>query len=423
MRPRRLTLALSLVLAVVSALHAANWPRFRGPNGAGVADDKDIPVRWTDKDGLLWKVAIPGEGHSSPVVWDDKVFLQSAAPDGKERWLLCLDAGSGKLLWQEKVPASSSRINPLNTLASSTPATEGERVYVVFWDGKEIELFAYDFKGKLQWKRDLGGFKSQHGAGTSPIVYNGVVYLNNDQDGSAAVLALDAKTGRDLWKAERKAFRTCYSVPFVHEKKDGAELIVASTAGITSYNPASGDVNWNFVWKFTGMALRTVSSPISGNGLVFATSGDGSGARATIAVKVGGKGDVTATNLAWERRDEFNLPYVPCLLAYGDYVFSVTDLDRGKRKRGMAACYQAKTGEEVWSEELGASFTASPILIDGKIYAVNDKGEVYVFEAGSKYKLLAKNPIGEPVSASPAVADGRLFIRGKEHLFCIGKAE
>jgi outer membrane protein assembly factor BamB len=423
MRPCRLTLALSLICAVVSALHAANWPRFRGPNGAGTAADKNIPVRWTDKDGLLWKVAIPGEGHSSPVVWDDKVFLQSAAPDGKERWLLCLDAGSGKLLWQEKVPASSARINPLNTLASSTPATDGERVYVVFWDGKEIELFAYDFKGKLQWKRDLGGFKSQHGAGTSPIVYNGVVYLNNDQDGSAAVLALDAKTGRDLWKAERKAFRTCYSVPFVHEKKNGAELIVASTAGITSYNPASGDVNWTFVWKFTGMALRTVSSPISGNGLVFATSGDGSGARATIAVKVGGKGDVTATNLAWERRDEFNLPYVPCLLAYGDYVFSVTDLDRGKRKRGMAACYLAKTGEEVWSEELGASFTASPILIDGKIYAVNDKGEVYVFEAGPKYKLLAKNAIGEPVSASPAVADGRLFIRSKEHLFCIGKAK
>jgi outer membrane protein assembly factor BamB len=249
------------------------------------------------------------------------------------------------------------------------------------------------------------------------MVLDSKVILANDQDGSARLIALDARNGDTVWEAERKAYRTCYSTPFVHKKPDGGEeLIVASTAGITSYRPADGKANWWYNWTFAGMPLRTVASPILANDLVIANSGDGSGARHLIAVKLGGKGDVTADNLVWENRKNYPFSYVPCLLASGDYLFSLHD-------KGIASCHEARTGEQEWSERLDAAgFTASPIEVDGKIYAVANNGSVYVFEAAAKFKLLAKNTVGERVSSTPAVADNRLFIRGDEHLFCIGKS-
>src|SRR5262249_41249939 len=156
---------------------------FRGPNGTGIAADKDVPVRWTAEEGVLWKVRVPGVGHSSPVVWGGRLFLQSASADGKERWLVCLAADTGKPPWTRAAPGTTARIHPLNSLASSTPAVDGERVYAVFWDGKDISLSAFDFQGKHLWKTDLGEFKGQHGVGMSPVVHDGRVFLNNDQDG------------------------------------------------------------------------------------------------------------------------------------------------------------------------------------------------------------------------------------------------
>jgi outer membrane protein assembly factor BamB len=412
--PRALIALFFLVLLSCTAA-AADWPRFRGPNGTGTADDKDVPVEWNAKEGILWKTPIPGRGNSSPVISRNRIFLQSASTDGKERMLYCLDASTGKILWSKDAPGAKATIHQKNTLASSTPAADGQRVYAVYWDGKDMSLFAYDYQGELLWKKDLGGLTSQHGAGCSPAVYDGKVFLNYDQDGAATLFAFEAKTGKKLWEAERKAFRACYSTPLILETKKGSfELIVSSTAGITSYDPEKGTENWNYVWSFSRMPLRTVASPIVSNGLVFANSGDGAGDRHLIAVQLGGKGDVTKTNLAWEERRSF--PYVPCLLASGDNLFSVND-------SGVAACHVAKTGEMVWTKRLeGAKqVTASPILVDGKIYAIDEDGQVYVFRAATEFKLLAKNSMGEPVLASPAVADDRLYIRGKEHLFCIGK--
>jgi outer membrane protein assembly factor BamB len=426
-RPR-FPLVLGVLLSLGLAASAAEWSRFRGPNGAGTADDKDVPVEWNDKENIRWKLAIPGKGHSSPVVWGNRLFLQTAAKDGKDRSLVCVDADKGQILWTKSVAANPSSTHVLNTLASSTPATDGERVYCLFWDGKDLMLYAYDFKGEVLWKRgdaadkdrdELGVYvvankaQSQHGAGGSPIVYDGKVFFANDKDGSSQLLALDAKTGKTLWKADRKPFRTCYSTPFVLEKKDGeSELIVGSTAGITGYNPKDGHENWNFSWSFKTKPLRTVASPIAHQGLVFQNSGDGDGSRDLIAVKLGGKGDVSNTNLAWEKT---GFPYVPTMLGFGDYVFAVTD------KEGLASCYLAKTGTEVWHERLGSPVTASPILIDGKIYVVAEDGDVFVLEAGPKFKQLARNSLGEGVSATPAVAGNCLYIRGTEHLFCIGK--
>ena len=406
--------ALGVILLACRPTAAADWPRFRGPNGTGVSTDKDVPVSWSEKDGILWKVPLPGMGISSPIVARGKLFLQSATRDGRQRLLLCLDPATGKTLWTRTIAGSKAHIHNLNSFASATPAADGERVYAAFWDGKDVTLYATDFDGKPLWKYPLGRFRSQHGAGNSPIVHGGKLFYVNDQDGDSFVLCLDAATGRKLWQKPRPAFRACYSTPFVLSRKDGtAELIVATTAGITSFDPKDGAENWNFAWAFDGMPLRTVSSPIATEGMILATSGDGRGDRHTIAVKAGGKGNVSRTHLVWENKKSF--PYVPSLLAQGEYVYSVNDA-------GIAACYVTRSGKPVWSERLGSRVTASPVLIDGKVVAAAADGNVYVFAATpSAFKLLAKNALDEEVSASPAVADNRLFIRGRTHLFCIAK--
>jgi outer membrane protein assembly factor BamB len=395
---------------------AGDWPRFRGPNGTGIANDKEVPVKWTNEN-ILWKTALPGLGHSSPIVHSGRVLLESADADGKERWLLCLDAAKGEILWKTPSPGERAKKHNLNSFASSTPTCDGQRVYAAFWDGKHIHLGAFALKdGKPLWQKDLGSFTSQHGFGHSPIIVDGKVILPNDQDGSAVLLAFDAASGEQLWKTERKAFRACYSTPFVEVKANGdKELIVASTAGLAGYNPADGKANWWYTWQFARSPLRTVGSPVRAGNVVIATSGDGAGDRDIIAVKLGGKGELGSDHLAWQNRKNYPFPYVPCLLVHGDYLYSVHD-------KGVASCHAANSGEEVWNERLDPSgFTASPILVDGKIYAIANNGTVHVFEAATQFKRLAANKLGERVSSTPAVSDNRLFIRGDKHLFCIGK--
>jgi outer membrane protein assembly factor BamB len=408
-------LTICCVAAFDRPTFASNWPRFRGGNGTGIAADKDVPVEWNDSSGVLWRTALPGTGNSSPIVWGQHIFLQAATADGRERLLLCLNAADGKVLWSRSVPASPAKINPMNSLASSTPATDGVRVYVMFWDGQDILLHAYNIDGTLIWKRNLGRFTSQHGAGTSPIVYEGRVFLANDQDGKAALVALDAKTGKTIWQVERRPFRACYSTPFVLQRPGGgSEIVACSTTAISGYNPETGAQNWTWSWTFTTKRpLRTTSSAIFSPGMIFASSGDGSGDRHMVALNLQTNGGDTKASLAWQNKRDF--PYVPTMLVRGDHVYSVNDV-------GVAGCHVAKTGAEVWTERLGGSMSASPILVDGKVYAVSEQGDVYVFEAAPTFKLLAKNPTGEPVKATPAVADSRLFIRGQNHLFCIGKS-
>jgi len=407
--------ALALATVVFSALstvsQAANWPRFRGPNGAGVSTDKDVPVKWGDKENILWRADLPGEGHSSPIIWGDKLFLESA--NNKQRMLLCMDVKNGDILWQKAVNGSTTAKHNKNSFASSTPTTDGERVYTAFWDGSNLFLNAYSFKGDPLWSKDLGEYVSQHGVGQSPIVCEDKVILVNDNDKSAAVLAFDAKTGKPAWRAERKSYRACYSTPVLHEKEKGAtELIVASTAGVTSYDPKDGSENWNWTWNFEKAPLRTVSSPVLADGLVIAGGGEGpAGARHTVAVKLGGKGDVSKTHLAWEQKSDF--PYVPCLVISGDFLFFVND-------KGIAHCRSLKDGGDVWTERLTGDFSSSPVIIDGKVYATNEEGVTYVFEASPKYKFVSKNTLGEPVMATPAVADNKLYLRAKSHLYCIG---
>jgi outer membrane protein assembly factor BamB len=369
-------------------------------------------LKWSAAEGVLWKTPLPGRGNSSPIVIANRVFLQTASANGSERALVCVDATTGKVVWSRNLPGHSARMHPKNTLASGTPATDGQRVYLASWDGKDLSLVAFDLTGELVWRRDLGHFAGQHGAGHSPIVEGGRVFFVDDQDGSAAVFAFDAASGRPLWHVERAAFRACYSTPFVRSTGNGSELVVASTAGVSAYDPASGDVNWNCQWPFARKPLRTVASPVEGAGLVFANAGDGDGSRDMIAVRPGTKADGGKAEVAWQESKSF--PYVPTLLPHGDYLFSVSD-------SGIAACHQAASGKRIWNERLGSPVSASPILVGDRIYVSGEDGQVYVLAASTTYRLLAKNSFDEPLMATPAVSDGKLYFRGKDHLFCIGK--
>lgn len=388
-------------------VRADNWPRFRGPNGTGIVQDK-VPVHWEAKN-VLWKTALPGLGNSSPVVWGQKLFVQSSSDDGTERLLLCLDTDTGQVRWQRSMPASQHRKHPKNTLASSTPATDGKAVYISVWDGERIILAAYDFDGRQLWTRDLGSFTSQHGAGASPVVYDGRVFLADDQDGTSTLYALDAKSGDLLWQAPRRAYRACYSAPFLLDRRgQGAELIVASTTSVTSYRPDTGKENWDWSWKFNGLSpQRTVASPVYADGWIFVNSGDGSGTRDMVALRLGEHG----LTRAWENKRD--LPYVPTMLAVGQRLYWVHD-------SGRIGCTDARTGAAIWKAFLGEPVSASPIVAGGNIYVVSERGSVFVYPAAAQYRLLATNSVNEPVMATPAVANQRLFIRGKKHLFCIG---
>ncbi len=398
-------LALLTVGLSASLVVAGEWARFRGPEGLGTADDKNVPVVFGPTSNVLWKTPIPGKGNSSPIVSKGKVFLESASFDGKRRMLLCIDAKSGKVDWSKDLKATTGHTHDLNSLASSTPAADGQRIYAVFWDGKRISLTAWDYQGKELWNKDLGPYKSQHGPGLSPMVVGDRVILNIDQDDLAEVVAFDAATGNQLWKKSRTAYRASYPTPFLLERDGRQEVIVASTAGVTAYDPKDGAViwNWTWIWKTNpkagkkkgnpkggpGGPLRNVGGPIYHNGMIFAISGDGGGDRHMVAIKAGPSGDITDTGLVWEKKKE--TPYVPMALAHGDYIYWITD------KENKAVCVEAKTGKVMWSERLGGTsqVTASPVLIDGKIYSVTMAGRVYVFDASPKFKLLAENDIKE----------------------------
>jgi outer membrane protein assembly factor BamB len=406
----------------------AVWDRFRGPNGTGTADEKDIPLTFGANENMVWKVALPGAGNSSPVVWGKHLFLQSASNDGRQRSLLCLDTADGKIRWQKSIPAVSAKIRADSSLASSTPTTDGKAVYVSFWDGRDILVSAYDFRGDALWSKSLGPFNSQHGAGASPILYRDKLILADDMDKDdfttrvpnarpSMLIALDKPTGRLLWEVPRVAERACYSAPFLRylPGQKEPELVVTSTTAVTGYNVETGAKLWEAGgWQKDDVRvpMRTVASPALAGDILCVCSGGDAG-RFAVGLALPGPGSTDAPQRVWENRKDF--PYVPSPVTRGEHVYFVNDA-------GFAGCYQARTGKRVWFERLGAAgFHSSPLVIDGKVYATSTAGDVYVFAAEPTFRLLARNELGEAVRATPAVADGRLYIRGESHLYCIGK--
>ncbi len=419
-RSRLLPTFLSLIVLVLVPLvlrAGDTWPRFGGPNGVAVVRDTKLPVKWTDKH-ILWKVKIPGIGNSSPVVWKERIFFQTARTDASERTLLCLNAKNGKVLWKKGVSGEKAfedgreRRHNMNTYASSTPAVDGERVYVAFWTGKRIRFHAYDFEGKKVWSHDLGTWKSEHGAGASPVVYGDLVYFSNHMDGKCTLYAFNAKTGDIVWKQGRPSYRACYSAPFIWERNGEKELVVASTLIFNGYEPKTGKEQWSWKWQPKNKkALRVTGSAVFVDNLVCVYGGSGGGSRISAAITVTGKGPNATTELAWKKRKL--VPYVPTMIPHNGNLYFVHD-------KGFAGCFDAKTGREVWYERVnGAKFTSSPVIVGGKMYAPTEQGEVIVFETGPNYRLLARNKLGERFRASPAVANNRMYLRGQNSLFCI----
>ena len=409
--------------------NVAFWDRFRGPNGAGTSNDKDVPLTFGAKENVIWKVALPGAGNSSPIVWGKHLFLQSASNDGKQRSLLCVGTADGQIRWQKSIPAEPAKIRADSSLASSTPTTDGKAVYASFWDGKDILVSAYDFQGAPLWSKQLGSFNSQHGAGASPILYQDKLILANDMDKDdfttkvpnarpSMLVALDKRTGRLVWEAPRVAERACYSAPFLlyRSARKEPELVVTSTTAVTGYNVETGATLWEAKgWQENAAKgpFRTVASPALAGDILCVCSGGDAG-RFAIGLALPGPGNQGAPQRLWDNRKDF--PYVPSPVAHGEHVYFVNDA-------GFAGCYHAATGKREWFERLAdTGFHASPLVIDGKVYATSIAGDVYVLAAAPTFRLLERNELGEAVRATAAVADGRLYIRSQRHLYCIGKS-
>lgn len=406
--------AFLLMAALTPMLAAADWSRFRGPNGDGTAAKDSVPVQWSEKENIAWSRELPGLGNSSPIIAKGNLFLMTATRDGSKRSLVCLDAETGKPKWEKSFVGQPAKIHAKSSLASCTPASDGTLVYAAFWDGRAVTVHAFDFDGNEKWHTPLGKFESQHGAGLSPIVHDGRVFINFDQDGAAEIVALDAKTGERAWPGvQRKAYRACYSTPLIRELPGGkSELVVFSTAGAAGYDPKTGSLNWNWTipWKPGEMALRSVASPLLVNNDLVCLTGDGSGSRYGACIAIGGDG----ATVNWEKKSNNLMPYVPCPVVKDDFIYWVTD-------QGVVECLDLKKGKIQWSERaFNKSVSASPVLVGDRLVVVDEGGKSVVVKADPKeFEKLGEGSVGEPVFASPAVANGKLYIRGATHLFCI----
>lgn len=412
---QKLVLVTTAVFFTGSLAVASDWPRFRGPNGTGVSNDAGVPIEIGEGQNQLWKVEIPGAGNSSPVVVGGRIFLQTANADGSQRSLLCLKLSDGTTAWKRDATGKTAKVHKKSSLASCTPAADGKRVFVPFWDGNELWMAAYDFEGKPLWNVPLGPLTTQHGAGHSPILVGNKVIILKDQDGASEIIAMDVEDGRIVWRPELVPGKSCsYAAPMLLEHPgESPEIIVTNTAGISGYDPNSGSEKWKWIWSTNKLQLRTIGVPTLCQGMLFVTGGNGPGARHAVGVPVNSRRSATDESPpTWESNKLF--PYVPSMLAREDHLYFVNDA-------GIAACVEPRTGKVLWQQRLGGDFTASPVMVEGRIYAVNEQGDVRVFAAeDTAFRELSAGKLDEGAFASPAVADGRLLIRGRQNLYCFG---
>ncbi|HKY04984.1 MAG TPA: PQQ-binding-like beta-propeller repeat protein [Blastocatellia bacterium] len=433
---------------VISKNRQQHWPSFRGSFASGVADGLPTPTSWSAEksQNLKWKTAIPGLAHSSPIVWGDRVFIttaissdpksvfrhglygdvDSAKDESKHTWKVYgLDKKTGKILWErtafEGVPKIKRHIKASH--ASSTPATDGKHVIAFF--GSE-GLYCYDVNGKLLWKQDLGVLDSgwffdpdyQWGTASSPIIYKNQVILQVDIQKDSFIAAYDIKTGKRVWMTPREEIPS-WGTPTVYEGKTRAELVTNATRAIRGYDPATGKE----LWKLVGNPEVTATTPIFGHDLIFVVNSYRPN-QPIYAIKPGATGDISLKDgkesneyVAWSKQRGGS--YMPTPIIYGDYLYICSN-------NGTLSCYNARTGERVYQERIagkGGSYSASPVAADGKLYFSSEDGDVFVVRAGPKYELLATNPMGEVLMATPAISDGMIIVRGQHHVFGISESK
>jgi outer membrane protein assembly factor BamB len=433
-------LALVALAAPPLSAEADQWPQFRGSGARGIAEGGRPPERWGADLNVAWKSEIPGRGWSSPIVWGDRIFLTSVVahgeveapkkglyfggerplPPAEHRWLVhAVDWETGKLLWQREahrgVPPSPRHLK--NSFASETPVTDGERLYAYFGN---LGVFCYDFSGKLLWTQRFDANPMRYGWGTaaSPVLHQGRLYIVNDNDRQSFLIALDARTGKILWRVERQE-RSNWATPYVWSNERRTEIVTPGSGGIRSY-----DLDGKLLWQLGPMSSIAIPTPFSAFGLLYVASGYvGDDVRPVYAIRPGGAGDLTLAKdqensdfIAWSLRQ--GGPYNPSPLVYGDHYYTLYD-------RGFLTCHDARTGKEVYGKvridaEAGA-FTSSPWAYGGKIFAQSEDGDTYVIQAGAEYKLLGKNSLNEFSMATPAIARDSLILRTMSNLFRIAQ--
>jgi outer membrane protein assembly factor BamB len=400
-------LAVALSPGRAAAGEAEDWPGWRGPRGDGSSLEVNLPTQWSDTENVAWKVAVPGTGHSSPVVLGDKVFLTSALEDRQERVLICLDRRDGTKLWESTVlSAPLEGKHQLNSYASSTPATDGERLYISFLEQPNIRLICFDLDGKEVWRKSPGTFSSIHGFCSSPLIYEDLVILNCDQDADAWIVAYDKATGEERWRTDRPNKTRSYCTPLVIEAAGKTQMVLSGSKSVASYDPATGKQHW----VIDGPTEQFVASLVYTQGILFMTGGYPE--LHVLGIDPGGSGNVTASHVKW--RDHRGVSYVPSPVAHDRWFFIVAD-------NGIASCFEATTGKVKWKERLGRRHSASAVYADGHVYFLDDDGETHVVRAGPEFELVSNNPLGEAAFASPAVSRGQVFIRTANHLWCIGR--
>jgi len=439
---RRLPLfALLFAIVLHATLSAADWPQWRGPRGTGASDEKNLPVRWSASENIAWKAAIGGVGVSSPIVSADRVFVTSQQGAGVrrpgshprlaqgasagvagERALAGSIAGDrtffvveafnradGRRLWQHRSEASGPLpgVHDKHNLASPSPVSDGQMVYAWFGTG---QIVALDMNGKLVWERHLGKeiapFDINWGHASSPTLFGDTLLLLCDHQPASYLLAVDKKTGRERWRADRGRGRMSYTTPFVVDTSTGPELIVNSSERVDAYDPRSGA----FLWHVGGSNQFPIPAPTFHDGVVYLTRGYRSGP--FMAVRPGGRGDISRSHVVWEVPT--GAPYISSLVYDEGILYMASDV-------GAVTAIDAASGRRIWQQRVDGIFSASPVAGDGKIYFVSETGETIVVKAGRQPEILARNDLGERLIASPAISNGQLFIRSDGQLFAIGK--
>ncbi|MCA9263507.1 MAG: PQQ-like beta-propeller repeat protein [Planctomycetales bacterium] len=412
---------------LAAACNGEDWPMWRGALHDGVSVSAG-PTTWSGaspEENVRWKQAIPGVGHASPVVTGHRVFVVTCLPDEETRLLLCLDRVTGRELWRQAVVKAPLEIkNDLNSFASSTPATDGQHVYVAFLapDGSrdpdpvldnrfrtpgDIVVSAYDLQGKQVWTQRPGRFASVHGFCSPPILFEDLVLINGDHDGDGYLVALDKNTGEVRWKTQRAHNTRSYCPPLVRELGGRMQMILSGSKTVASYDPRTGK-QW---WWIDGPTEQFVASPVDNGQWVYITGGYPD--KHILAIDPTGNGNVTESHIEW--RDTKGCSYVPSPIVVGAYFLIVTD-------NGIASCFDCQTGERFWMERLRGDHSASLAAAGGLVYFTSDKGRTTIVRPGRQLEVVAENEIGEDCFASPAFSDGQLFLRGVKHLYCIDSA-
>src|ERR1700754_1996630 len=439
--PMRTLFALLLCLCFISTIKAQNWPAFRGNNAAGTAEGRKTPTTWSTEKNVIWRAQIPGFSHSSPIIWDDKVFvitaissdkkttfsakdrgIDLATDDVKHTWrIYCLDKKTGNITWSqtayEGIPKAKRHVKA--TQANSTPVTDGRYVVALF--GSE-GLACYDTNGKLVWKQDLGVLNpglwddknSSWGHASSPVIYRDLVIVQADGHSQSFIAAFNLKDGKQAWRVERNEI-TSWTTPAIYQGKNRVELIANGGRYIRGYDPLTGKELWRFSDNETQVKMQ---APQIADDLIYITGGYPAG-RAMYVFRPGGVGDISLKPgeeknafLAWSSAK--GSPYTPTPIVYGDLFYVLAD-------NGVLSAYVAKTGELVYQQRLPSSFSASPIAADGKLFLASEDGDVFVVKAGRQYELLSRNVMGQPLMATPALSEGMLIVRGQDAIYALGE--